>query len=256
MVTPSRLVFEENDRTLSVVLVNTGSTETTFRISLVNYLMDDNGSLVEVSDPNQGMFADQLIRFSPRQVTLPVNVPQTIRIQIQRPANLPEGEYRSHMFFRAVPSDESTAESILIEGGDGVDVRLTPLYGISIPIIVRHGKTEVQIGLKNLEIVRQSETTHLMFDIIRTGNRSVYGDISVIWQQGGEEYVIGMILGIAVYTPNDVRKINMELKLPPQVELSDGRLTVKYEERPEQKERQIAEAFIYCNNEGVCSVNP
>ena len=44
-----------------------------------------------------------MIIYAPRRVTLAPHEPQAIRIAARPPQGLPDGEYRVHMLFRAIP---------------------------------------------------------------------------------------------------------------------------------------------------------
>src|SRR5205823_6329510 len=73
LVAPTRVVLEGRQRTAEITLVNIGPATATYRISLVNLRMDKMGGTreVEASSAEPGeRFANELVRFSPRQVTL------------------------------------------------------------------------------------------------------------------------------------------------------------------------------------------
>ena len=44
-----------------------------------------------------------MIVYAPRNVTLAPHEPQAIRIAARPPQGLPDGEYRVHLLFRAIP---------------------------------------------------------------------------------------------------------------------------------------------------------
>jgi hypothetical protein len=109
LVAPTRVVLEGRQRTAEVTLVNTGSATATYRISFVNLRMNEQGGTTEIeaSSARPGeQFAEPLVRYSPRQVTLEPQVAQTVRMQLRLPSDLPPGEYRSHLLFRAIPPVE------------------------------------------------------------------------------------------------------------------------------------------------------
>ncbi len=71
MLHPTRVVFEKNQRAAQVELINNGTERATYRISLMNRRMTETGELVPVTEPLPGeQFADAMLVFSPRQVTL------------------------------------------------------------------------------------------------------------------------------------------------------------------------------------------
>lgn len=236
MVAPTRVIFTDRDRSATVNLINTGDKTTKYRISFVNKRMNDKGEFEEVVTPRPGeFFSADMIRYSPRMVELPPGKSQTIRLMLRKPANLEEGEYRSHLLFRALPPETKNSIKSLAPSDDNkLTIQLTPVIGVTIPVIVRHGKLTAQIQLDNLSL---SETPDPKVPLIlglslhREGNRSVYGDITALFKPaGGKELVIGKARGIAVYTPNHVRHIRMRLQPPARLNLKDGILRVVFEE--------------------------
>ena len=106
LVTPTRIVFEQRDRSAQVTLVNQSDQTSNFRISFIRQNMTEDGEFLPVPEGQDGMFSDSMIRYSPRQVSLPPGQSQVIRLALRRPADLADGEYRSHMLFQALPDPE------------------------------------------------------------------------------------------------------------------------------------------------------
>ncbi|KPJ91128.1 MAG: hypothetical protein AMJ55_12370 [Gammaproteobacteria bacterium SG8_15] len=64
-------MFEARDRTAQVTVVNSGDETGTYRIELVNKRMTDAGTFENIEEPGEGdLFADKMLRYSPRQVVL------------------------------------------------------------------------------------------------------------------------------------------------------------------------------------------
>jgi hypothetical protein len=69
----------------------------------------------------------------------------------------------------------------------------------------------------------------------------VFGDLTVSFKpQGGAGQVIGKAGGLAVYTPNPLRRTTLNLRMPPGLALAHGTLSVTYQERPEDGGRLMA----------------
>jgi len=67
------------------------------------------------------------------------------------------GEYRSHIYFRAVPNPKPLGEE---EKKDTTkfSVRLIPVFGITIPAIIRIGESNTQVSLSDLGFSIQNDT--------------------------------------------------------------------------------------------------
>ena len=74
---------------------------------------------------------------------LPPNQPQSIRVNARAPQGLADGEYRVHMLFRAIPDPKPVTDTAPKQG---VSFQLTPVYGVTIPVIVRLGNLEAKAG--------------------------------------------------------------------------------------------------------------
>jgi hypothetical protein len=235
LVAPTRVVFEGRTRAAELTLLNIGKQTATYRISFTHLRMTESGELKEIETPEPGdQFADDLVRYSPRQVTLDPNVAQTIRLQVRKPEKLADGEYRSHLLFRAVPPESSQPQTSVEteEKKTGYSIRLTPIYGVSIPVIVRNGATSVKASLEILGTrpgEKPGEPSTLEMKIRREGNQSVYGNLVVVFRpSAGKEQVVGVLNGVAVYTPNSERLVRIALQPPPGVSLGRGSLRVSY----------------------------
>jgi len=248
-VTPTRVVFDDRLRSAELTLVNTGTEPATYRVSLVRMRMSESGAITEIVDPIPGeLFADSLVRFSPRQVELEPGVAQTVRMQLRKPANLPAGEYRSHLVFRALPpvEPEDTAGG-RARGARGVSIALRPVFGAAIPVIVRQGETAATVKIEGLEIQRRPDAEGgplLALEMRRTGNQSAYGDLTVMCTPpGGRPRVVGVLRGLAVYAPNLVRRVTVPLHVDPRDPWTGGTLHVTYEEVAAEHEL-LAEAEL------------
>jgi P pilus assembly chaperone PapD len=250
MLHPTRLVFEKNQRAAQIELINNGSKPATYRISLVNRRMTENGQFEPADSAAPGeRFADEMLRFSPRQVTLEPGTAQTVRVMLRKPAELAEGEYRSHLQFDKLPEVDGNA-SIEHQGKDaqtkGIGVVLNALVGASVPVIVRHGATSAKLSLSDLALQKdEAQRPLLMLRFEREGSSSVYGDLNVSFTpRGGKPQTLAQVGGIAVYTPNRVRRAALPLELPAGMKLAQGRIEVSFSERPEAGGKLLAQAAL------------
>lgn len=238
LVAPTRLVLD-GQRGSELVLNNVGALPATYRVSLELRRMNAEGRLDDVVQPTAAeQAALDMISYAPRRVTLQPNQPQTIRVGVRAPADLPAGEYRAHMLFRAIPEAKpanAAAQNIKI---DGVSVALTPIYGISIPVIVRSGTLEGKASISNARLVRDGAAQAMSFDLSRTGNRSLYGEIRVKKQGIADPIVLAR--GIAIYPEIALR--NVTLPLSAQAGAMSGPIRIEYVERAEDGGRVLAEA--------------
>ncbi len=230
LIAPTRLVLDGR-RGGEVILSNIGNQEETYRVSLELRRMDENGDLevVKEADANATEKAAlAMIRYAPRRVTLPPAQPQAIRVSARPGADLPDGEYRVHMSFAAlpkvVPVTQAPADS------NGIAINLIPVYGIVMPIIIRKGELTVTAGLANPRIVHGPKGDEFAVDMTRAGSESIYGDLFV-YRQGAKEPAF-IARGIGVYPEITTRHVAFSVS-PEQVAAMKGPAKVEFRQAVE-----------------------
>ena len=247
---PTRIVLEKNQRAAQVELMNNGTAPETYRINLVNRRMGEMGEFMALEAPGPGdQFADPLLRYSPKQVTVQPGSSQTVRILVRKPADLAPGEYRSHLQFDRVAdaAGATSVEQASTPGDKGIGVVITALVGASIPVIVRQGDTQASATLSDLALLPAAgdAAPALSFVINRSGNRSLYGDLTVRFTpKGGQPVELAKAGALAVYVPNTLRRARMALQVPTGTTLAGGTLNLTYRERAEAGGKMMAEASL------------
>lgn len=198
LVAPTRLILDGR-RGGEVILSNVGNEEAVYRVTLELRRMTPDGELEPVDESAANAMekaALEMVRYAPRRVTLPPGEPQAIRISARPGAELPDGEYRVHMSLSAVPKVAPvTPEAAPADGG--FSIRIIPIYGITMPIIIRKGELQVTAGLANPRLEQSEQGPTFTVDITREGAASVYGDLLVYPQSGGDPVFVAR--GIGVY---------------------------------------------------------
>ena len=238
LITPHRVVLEDNKQIEEIMVANIGLDTAFYAISLIEYRMTDDGSLEEITEPMPGQkFASPILRYFPRSIELAPNESQVVRIQVRRRPGLEEGEYRSHLYFRAIPKEEPLGNKTAATDSTGIGIRLIPIYGISIPVIVRIGNLSASCTIGELALEQKEEGSPVLKLVLnRQGTKSVYGDLTVDYvSPTGERINVGKVRGIAVYTPNTVRRFSMPLTVPEGVNLNNGKLVVRFSDANEAK---------------------
>ena len=247
LVTPRRVVFSGSQRVVELNLANTGQDTAQYNVSIIQYRMTEEGAFEEITEPDPGQFfADKNLRFFPRIVTLAPNEAQTVKMQVINQDRLAPGEYRSHVYFRAVPKETALGFENQNQDTTSLSVRLIPIFGITIPVIIQVGESDTEVSLSDLSVEAVNDTTnrlHMTFN--RTGNMSVYGDLKVIHiAPDGSETNVGTVNGIAVYTPNAMRKFRFDLDRTKNVNYKSGKLRITYSAQSDVAPKTFATAEL------------
>ena len=185
--------------------------------------------------------AESMIFYAPRRVTLAPREPQTIRISARAPQGLPDGEYRVHLLFRAVPPPKPIEAPKDVKG---VSFALTPIYGVTIPVIARFGTLEAKASIANVHLTREDGKPAIGVDLSRAGDRSTFGEVRVM--KAGIKDPIAVQRGVAIYT--EVNKRSLTIPVDEKYAASaSGRVTVQYVEPSDNGPLTIAETDAVLN---------
>ncbi len=250
LITPRRVVFDGSTRSIDLNLANTGQDSATYAISIIQIRMTEEGQFETITEPDPGQrFADRFLRYFPRSVTLAPGEAQVIKVQVTRRSQLEDGEYRSHFYFRAVPDTRPLGEEEPTRVTDGISVQLTPVFGITIPVLIRIGESTINVTLSDLHFSMVNDTDpQLELTFNRSGNMSVYGNLSVDHiSPSGTVTRVGIANGIAVYTPNTKRKFILNLLKSEDVDYTAGRLKIEYSAPSDISPETYAESELMLN---------
>ncbi len=204
-VHPKRLVFENGQNQAQVYLMNLGDKPTTMRVAFRNYRMLENGQLQPVFEPGtEERFAAPFVRYSPKRVRLQPGESQLVRVRIDK-RRLPEaGEYRSHLAFTAEPEVSRQSPSASKSTGEKkrIQIALKPVFGSSIPIIIRHGPVKAETRVVDVVLDERGDKAKVRVVLGRSGTASAYGDLIVIRSpEQGEPVVLTQAKGVGIYPP-------------------------------------------------------
>ncbi len=220
-VSPFYVEFDASSprRSDVVRLTNTGAEEKTYRIGLVNFIQNADGSYAEASAPQpDSPFAAPHLDFSPREATLKAGQSQTIRVQRRPMPTAPDGEYVSHLLIqeqpKAFPKPDDTPQ-------DGITIDLRALYGVTIPVIITKGKPAYAATLKSARLTRLQDKDIAEVSVARLGERSFLGTLIV--RRGKEE--IGRVNAFRIFPSTPVRTLRIPLSQKP-----SGKITIILED--------------------------
>jgi hypothetical protein len=237
LVAPTRLVLDGRKST-ELVLNNIGDAPATYRISVEFRRMTADGDLVDVPDPtDRDKTTADMIVYAPRRVTLAPHQPQSIRIAARAPQGLPDGEYRVHLLFRAIPPAKPVAPADG-EPVKGLHLQLIPIYGVTIPVIVRLGNLQASAAISNVRLDKADGKQMVDLDLSRTGTRSTVGEVRVL--KPGVKDPVAIQRAVAVYTELGLRHVSIPVDPNFKGDIA-GPVTVQYVETYDDGKQKLAE---------------
>lgn len=206
----------------------------TYRVSVINMQMDENGNINEVEAFDDS--AKDFLRVGPRMgKNIAPSQYQNFRVMLKR-KNLKEaGEYRAHILMESLLPPVTEGEGSII---------VRPNIRYSIPIIVRTGELHAKIGLQELSAEQtENDQLRVTFALTREGNRSVYGKVTATL--AGSDAPLFEAAGLGVYTELTKRYFSFttDKALP-----TSGELILSFEEDPEYGGTENIEQRFALNN--------
>lgn len=247
LVTPRRVVFEKAPYIRELNLANIGKDTAKYVISMMEIRMKEDGSFEQISAPDSGQqFASGHLRIYPRSVAIPPGESQVVKVQLTKANELTAGEYRSHIYIRAVPREKPLGDTANDAKKQDISVKLTAIFGISVPAIVRVGEYDGKLSISDPSFIMMDEKApKLSLTLNRSGTMSTYGDITVdCIEPDGKTTQVGIVRGIAIYTPNTKRQFQMDLDTTQHVNYHNSKLHIVYRTQKDASSQDFAEAEV------------
>ncbi|WP_435641143.1 fimbrial biogenesis chaperone [Micavibrio aeruginosavorus] len=212
-LTMKRVMFEGSQRTADLTIINNTAEEQVYRLGFKTMRMTQGDGLETLEDGVQDpalKSADSMVRFSPRRVTIPAGGSQQVRLMLNKPKDVADGEYRSHFWIRPEAESAKFDPAPQDNAASGPSVQIKMLAGVTLPVFVRVGPMNVTATIANAKAERKGERIAVSMDINREGNRSLYGDVE--FTCNGK--VLHQVRGIAVYTEIAKRTVRLNVPVP------------------------------------------
>jgi fimbrial chaperone protein len=190
------------------------------------------------------------VHMAPKSMTLKPGESQNVRILLRKPEGLAPGEYRSHLKVRLANDDvegtQPADEKAVAPAGTGkkeTSIAIKAHLVLVIPVIFRHGDTTYTMKIDSPKVVTKEGHAKLELYLVRDGNRSSMGDITVnyIPPGGGAARTIASFPGVPVYRPTPRRFVSVPLEIPAGVSLSAGTLDITYKAQEKEGGKLLAE---------------
>lgn len=247
---PTRIVLGEQNKTAHIDIANTGPETAVYRVRWINLRMTETGELVHIDSAESGaQFADNLVSFSPRLITLAPRSAQLVRLLAHKPSDISHGEYRSHLLFERVANEAQNSHIAALTANlptaESVHIQVAALMNVTIPVIVRYGTAQVDVSIDDMifhPAATNGQHAAVSFKLTRRGPYSSYGNIAVFFvSSSGETQPLANIDGIALYTPNTHRLMRLEL---PHLPTEKGHLRVTYTLDPKHGDTPALQAEV------------
>jgi P pilus assembly chaperone PapD len=234
MLSPVRVIFTDRQRSADVHVINPSQESITYAISTVTMRKDAKGDLREVTNETEAeRTIKNMIRFSPRRATIEPGKRQVVKLMVNKPNDLPPGEYQIRLRLSPQPNAPKTAETNLPQHG-GSRIALELIVDSTFPIIIQHGGIAAEVTPVALSVKQTAESPSGIaaeVKLSRSGNASAFGNVRLQYIPTNDPKAIreiGQAQGMAIYLPEAERAISIPLANISRQELGAGAIRVSY----------------------------
>ena len=215
MITPTRVVMDEKNRTAEVTLLNTTTSTKVYRILWQELQQTSIGGYIELQGEGENEYmSSDMIQYSPRKVTIKPGKYQRIKLRLRMKGDMAEGEYRSHLVMKV--TDVGVDPQSLEKNIDGAHMFIIPKLSFSIPVVVRKGANNSETQIVSVDLNTQNvDEAKMVVDISHKGEFSSFGNIYVYMKANGGSQVekIGESHNIALFRETERRTVTIPLRV-------------------------------------------
>jgi len=246
-VSLKRVIFSGSKKSEVLTLINNTGKSQTYRLGWKKFRMDEKKSLrsIDEGQPSDDiLWAEDMVRYAPRRITVPAGGSQQIRLLFRRPKDLQETEYRAHLW---IISEGTPPKFDPNPDPNKQEIRLSVQPAISLPVFVRNGDLNATATITDAVLTPAEGGLNISFALNREGTRSIYGDFDFVCKDGGKETILKQVRGIAAYMEVNRRLLSYDLPLDETTTQSCGTVGITFRadsDDPQFKGETMAEAVV------------
>ena len=183
-ISPPRVIIDSNQVASEMVILNRSDETRVYNFQWLDRAMTADAKIAaddEIANIKDYRPASPFLVYSPRQVILGPGETQRIRFFVKR-NKMTDGEYRSHILIRGEAADKKKPERV---EGLGGSLGVVPQAGI--PVMVRHGRTKVEIEPQVFELVKKDGRDYIHAKFINKSTRTLYAMPTLVCKRPGVE---------------------------------------------------------------------
>jgi P pilus assembly chaperone PapD len=202
-ISTKRIYLDQDNSSSNFVLSNRTINPQNCALNITHYNFDEFGTMLPQDGNTLPQYpAEKLFRYSPKKFQITAQQKQTVRFTLRRRKDVEAYEHRAYLVVECAdiappPLNTNTNTSGM------VNVKMSPRLLQNIPIIVRPKNLEATVQFLNVKL--SNNTLH--FDMLREGNRSVFGKISIYERQSQD--LITESAPVIIYVDSRLKSFNM-----------------------------------------------
>lgn len=222
-VTPTALFLDRANRSGRMVLANDGDSAAEVEISFAfGYARSDSTGVITVpltqAPPEGEPDLTPYLRAFPRRLRLAPGQRNTVRILVQAPNDLPDGEYWGRVLVSSTGAEEPVEERV-----GRTQIKFNIRTTMAVAANYRHGSVRTSVAVEEARASATDSVVNLLLDLSRGGNAAWLGQISArVVDRSGKE------LGNTTQDAVVYRPLRWKLQIPLKQPLEPGPVSVEY----------------------------
>lgn len=232
LLSPTRVVFDERNRTAEIVVLNNSNVYQSYRLSWEEKQALPTGGYKLIQGDSEFTLSS-MARVSPSQMRLAPGQRQIVKIALRKPRALAPAEYRSHLLFQSLP-DSGEAQNT--QGSIKLDIALN----YSLPIMARH-----KIDMPEIDITTVEISDKIVVGLTKKGMASAFGSIEAFFKPkgSGKAQRVAITADYTVHT--ELESAQAQLTFLPTADINgSGELNIVFTGSGEYKRHVFAEKTI------------
>lgn len=246
-VSMQRVIFTGKKKSEVITIINNTGKKQTYRLGWKKLRMDEKKSLssIKEGEPSDDiLWAEKMVRYAPRRITVPPGDSQQVRLLLRPPADVQKAEYRAHLW---IISEGDPPTFVAKPDSSKQEVRLAVQPAITLPVFVRYGDLDATASISDVKTENIQGGLKIAFALNREGNRSIYGDFDFMCADGAQEIMLRQVRGVAVYTEISRRFVKYEIPFNQSTVSDCKNIKITYRSDPDDPQFQgkvLAEATV------------
>jgi P pilus assembly chaperone PapD len=149
------------------------------------------------------------LQFSPRELVVPAGVTRKVRLNVQIPAKLPDGEYRAVIFTENLEQQKSTNQQ-------GVSTTITTRIGVTV--FLRKGELSPKLSITTADW--NATKSQILVNMSNSGKASAYPEVHWNLAQAGKTIKLGKVNETGIIANSD-RTVSIQIP-PKELQLQPG----------------------------------
>ena len=230
LISPTRISFDERQRTAKVTVINTGNEYQTYRVLWSEKQAQPSGGYIQLAKATSESLSS-MARLSPKQMRLAPGEKQTVKIAIRKPKDLASGEYTNKTS----------------------SIKVNMIMSYSIPILLRKDMKQPEVTIEQAKVVlnESNQRPQFLLNIKREGMFSTYGKLSAYFVNSNNEQVkVAEIGNLSIYPEVDNAFVTLSLFSDKNLDKA-GKVIFKYEGSQEYKDLTFAQYTLPLTSQSI-----